>query len=85
MTEDEAKKQRIVDYKVAFGTEQGLRVLVDLAKFCGESSGSFVAESTHMTAYNEGVVSVIRYIRGKIDANPNAVEEVRTVSDDPEL
>jgi len=60
------------DYKLAFGSESGHRVLEDLSRFCLENRQTFDPNNMYMAAFNEGARSVILKIR----------KEMRSVGDE---
>ncbi len=40
--------------KQALNSDEGLVILEFLSDYCGEKDRSFVADNTHLTAFNEG-------------------------------
>jgi hypothetical protein len=65
---------KIIDYKGAFGTEQGQRVLHDLCKTCGLLITSF-DENPHMMAFKEGQRNVVLHILNKLKMDPMALKK----------
>lgn len=63
MTRDEIQEQRIMDFKTTFATEQGIRTLEYISKFCLEHKSSFIVDSERKSCFNEGARSVILEIR----------------------
>lgn len=68
-----AFKIRSQNYKVAFGTTEGLGVLHDLAKVCGAYSSSHVSGDPLQTALNEGKREVYLYIMRILEANDELI------------
>ena len=74
MTKDDIK-QLVMDYKGTFGSEEGKRVLIDLAKQCYADALTFVPGSPDGTAFNEGKRYVILHIQRLVAANLNTIGE----------
>ena len=64
-------RQRILDYKGTFATEEGDRVLGNLSAVCLEEDLTYVLGDANASAFNEGKRYVILHIRRLIDADPN--------------
>ena len=64
-------RQRILDYKGTFATEEGDRVLGNLSAVCLEEDLTYVLGDANASAFNEGKRYVILHIRHLIDADPN--------------
>ena len=56
-------KQLREDYKTVFGTDEGKRVLNDIAIICHESSTTFSKDNSHETAFLEGQRSMLLFIK----------------------
>jgi hypothetical protein len=66
MTDEQ--QQLIFDYKAAFNTDAGVAVLKDLSRFCLERKMTADINSVNQTYLNEGLRTVIRYIREKLES-----------------
>jgi hypothetical protein len=60
---------KIIDYKVAFSTDSGERVLYDLYKVCGLLTSSF-SENPQEMAFKEGQRNVVLHILNKLKTDP---------------
>lgn len=72
------RKQRM-DYRAAFGTQQGERVLADLAEFCHARQPTFHPDP-HIAAFNEGARRVFLRIMGFL--NMSEAELDRLIADE---
>ena len=54
------------DYKIVFGSEEGKRVLDDIAIRCHESSTTFSKDNSHETAFLEGQRSIHLFIKAML-------------------
>ena len=64
MTEE--KKQEAQDIKETFSTDEGIRALGYISKKCREHVATYTANNALHTAYQEGMRSVIIYIRAQL-------------------
>jgi hypothetical protein len=64
---EQTTKQKIIDFKKTFSTEEGKRVLEILGKVCLAKADMFVPESDRMTSYNLGANWVYRFIVSQIE------------------
>ena len=66
---------KVIDYKVAFGTDEGKRVLYDILKVCGMLTSSFDYEEPEALsmAYREGQRNVALYIFNKLKTDVHAL------------
>lgn len=53
---------RVSDYQSVFGSPEGKRVLMDLAKKTGFLETNYVPNDPHGTSYNEGARSIVLHI-----------------------
>ena len=60
-------QQLIKDYKIVFGSDEGIRVLSDLAKRCHEHVTTHVPKDSHETAFLEGNRSVFLFIKNMVN------------------
>lgn len=58
--------KRVQSFKEAFATDSGLTVLGYLSKKCREHEATYTADNALHTAYQEGMRSVILYIRAQL-------------------
>lgn len=63
MSPEETRKQKIIDYRVTFGSESGKRVLDSLAHYCGYDHTTFAPDSPYRTAYLCGLRDVFLHIQ----------------------
>ena len=59
---EKALKQLIADYKIAFGSEQGGRVLEDLKRRCHFYATTNVKGDSHESAFYEGQRAAVLWI-----------------------
>ncbi len=64
MTENQKKKA--IDFKECFATDEGIRTLGHLSEKCREHVATYTAKDALHTAYQEGMRSVIIYIRAQL-------------------
>jgi len=57
------------DYKIAFGSDEGKRVLEDISIRCHESSTTFSKDNSHETAFLEGQRSISIFIKAMLKSN----------------
>ena len=76
----EEYKQRVRDYQKTFLSESGQNVLADLSKQCWENSKTFVVDSTHLTAYREGMRAIMLYIRHVVATNPESALPTKAIT-----
>ena len=62
-------QQLISDYKICFGSDEGKRVLADLAKRCHEFVTTHVPKDSHESAFLEGNRSVLLFIKNQDKKN----------------
>ena len=60
-------EQLIKDYKICFGSDEGKRVLFDLAKRCHEFVTTHDKSNSHETAFLEGQRSVLIFIKNMVN------------------
>jgi|TARA_B100001971_G_C17794655_1_gene336313 hypothetical protein len=60
-------EQLIKDYKICFGSDEGKRVLSDLAKRCGDHVTTHCKGDSHETAFLEGNRSVFIFIKNMVN------------------
>ena len=60
-------QQLIKDYKICFGSDEGKRVLDDLAKRCHEFVTTHVPKDSHESAFLEGNRSVLLFIKNMVN------------------
>ena len=65
-----SQKQRIIDYRVTFGSEHGRRVLSDLVRECHALEPSHVRGEPHETAFREGERNVLLKIITALSYKP---------------
>lgn len=58
------------DYKIIFGTDEGKRVLEDLAKRCHEFNTTHVKGDSHESAFYEGQRSILVWIKSVLKSKP---------------
>lgn len=75
MTEKEIITQKVQDFNFAFGSEQGLRVLSYLSRFCLKNDNTFVLGSPDKSAFNEGARAVILEIDDLINYDLSLLEQ----------
>ena len=51
------------DYKIVFGSDEGLRVLDDISKRCHEFNTTHVKGDSHESAFYEGQRSIMVFIK----------------------
>ena len=71
MDREDKRKQLLIDYMTAFGTEGGKRVLDNLSKECYEHNVTFVRGESDSTAFNEGKRYVMLHIRRILAKDPH--------------
>jgi len=71
----EEAKQTILDYKQAFGTPAGKKVLAHLIDEFHDTAISFVAGCPEQTAYNEGRRSIVLQIRNTVNCDMKKFDE----------
>ena len=54
------------DYKIVFGSEEGLRVLDDISKRCHEFNSTHCKGDSHESAFFEGQRSIMVFIKSII-------------------
>jgi len=54
------------DYKIVFGSDEGQRVLEDIAKRCHESTTTFSKDNSHETTFFEGQRTIYLFIKAMI-------------------
>ena len=65
----EERQLTISDYKDIFlRNDTGARILKDLSRFCGENANPYVEGSFDLTAQKCGKLSVMLYIRKRLEA-----------------
>jgi hypothetical protein len=73
---DKDQKERDAqDIKETFATEHGERVLKLLSKKCRENEPTYTANSALHTAYQEGMRSVILYLRIQLNKDLSKVKQ----------
>jgi hypothetical protein len=80
MTEEQTKRYQ--DFKECFATDEGLRTLVHLSKKCREHVATYTANNALHTAYQEGMRSVIIYIREQLSKDLGKKEQKEAKNDD---
>ena len=60
-------QQLIKDYKICFGSDEGKRVLDDLAKRCHEFVTTHDKANSHESAFLEGNRSVFLFIKNMVN------------------
>ena len=63
------------DYKAVFDSVAGKKVLKDLEKVCFEADATFVSDSFARTSFNEGKRATLIYIKKKLNATNNIVDD----------
>lgn len=64
MTQEQIKRAQ--DFKETFAADEGVRTLGHLSKKCREHEATYTAKDALHTAYQEGMRSVIIYIRAQL-------------------
>lgn len=68
-------KQRIIDFKVTFTSEQGERVLKNLDSVGLYHRDIYQADSDRQTCFNLGMNAVVRYIHSMIEKKPDELKQ----------
>jgi hypothetical protein len=70
------KKNRHSDYHATFSTQAGQRVLLDIMRFSGAITSSFVKGDSHETAFREGQRNVYLKIMAELKITPEQFDEM---------
>jgi hypothetical protein len=81
MTEEEIRKQVIIDWSMTFGTEHGKRVLADLSEICNENRSSYQIGDAYHTTYLVDMRTMMIEVRRMLNRNPNNELELNTRND----
>jgi hypothetical protein len=73
-------KQRIIDFKVTFTSEQGARVLKNLDSAGLYHRDIYQADSDRQTCFNLGMNAIVRYIHHMIEMDPNEPKQNKVIS-----
>ena len=79
------QRQLAQDYRTAFATEAGQRVLADLLRRTGLARATMVQGDTHATAFNEGRRSIGLELVRAVNASPDAAERLLRTGEIEEL
>ena len=74
-TREEISEQRVADFLHAFSGPHDERTLTYLSRFCLEKRTTYIEDSQHKSAFNEGARSVILEIRRWLDMDINKLNK----------
>lgn len=77
--------QRLLDYRMTFGTDHGRRVLADILRRARVVQSSYAGADTHATAFAEGRRRVGLEIIETVNRDPEAVDRMMRTGQVEEL
>ncbi len=79
---EQARKQKLIDYRITFGSESGARVLKDLEDFCGLYHPCFADGHPDLTAFMLGSRNVALRIKKFLDMDPEQKKQEKTYTEE---
>jgi len=81
MTREEEKRRTALDFQNTFESPSGIETLKALSKKCRENAPTYVDGNPYASAYNEGMRSVILYIRAKLEQCINIDKQTEAIKE----